>query len=352
MLEAHREKINSPGISVAVAIQDKIIWQAASGWRNIEQREPMSVDTILRIGSTSKALTSAGLARLVDQGTISLDDTLGEILTPLPNPNWSSIKIRNLASHTAGIPHYGDNTELMGLVKTVSLNTQYNNVTDAVKLFDKSDLLFEAGDKFEYSSLGTVLLSLALQKRADMPYQQWMKDQVFKPLGLINTIEENVKAPNPKQATFYIQESDTLRVKPWRPVNLSHRLAGGGWLSTSADLAMFGQGFLSYDFISESTRSDFWTPQALNNGEINHQQYAIGWRVHDVDLGEKIGQVKYAHHGGVSRGAQSFLMIIPEYGFSLAVNINTKTKTFSEFSAIVKPLTKLFIEASLANTLK
>lgn len=348
LINEHRVAINSPGISVAIAIDDNLVWHGAAGWGNIENNKPMTANTLVRIGSTSKALTSAGLATLIQQDLASLDTKLEDVFNPLPNQAWSNITLAQLASHSAGMPHYKENTEILGLLKTIQLNTFYPNVDDAVLLFDESLLLSRPGERFYYSSLGTVLLSSAMQKLAEKTYQQWMQENVFTPLNMRNTVEEHKVQPSQQLSRFYIKDNQSTRVRPWRDVDLSHRLAGGGWLSTSIDLATFGQGFMSDSFLKDSIREMLWTPQKLNNGKINEQSYAIGWRVHDIDLGKEIGKMRYAHHGGVSRGAQSFLMVIPDHNFSLAVNINTKTDSFHEFSQIVKPLVKLFIARKTA----
>jgi serine beta-lactamase-like protein LACTB len=350
-LAKHRVQINAPGLSVAVAIDNNLVWNAAVGWADLENNIPMTPNTKVRIGSTSKALTSAGLARLVAQHKLSLDTPLKDIFTNLPNPDWAKITPRQLASHMAGIPHYKDNTEFTGMIKTAKLNTYYENVEDAVALFDESELRFLPGEQFEYSSLGTVLLSAAMQHSAGMSYQDWMQQQVFTPLGLLDTQTEQQAKSSSKLAQFYWHDKETSEsVRPWRNVDLSHRLAGGGWISTSSDLAKFGQGFISDNFISRNIRQEFWTSQKLNNGKVNNQSYAIGWRANELNLRGELGWVSYAHHGGVSRGAQSFLMVIPKYKLSLAVNINSNTEVFSDFSEIVRPLARLFISQYLVNT--
>lgn len=111
VIENHRKSINSPGISAAVAIDGKLIWAGASGWANIESKSPMTTASVFRIGSTSKALTSALLAKLVDRDVISLDTPISTFPVGQLNPNWHHITPRHLASHMAGIPHYGENTE-------------------------------------------------------------------------------------------------------------------------------------------------------------------------------------------------------------------------------------------------
>jgi CubicO group peptidase (beta-lactamase class C family) len=345
----HRAAINAPGLSIAVAIDQELVWAGASGWADVATNSPMTPDTIVRIGSTSKALTAAGLARMVQAQAISLDRPLSAIFTELPNQAWADITPRQLASHSAGMPHYKENTDYYGLLKSITLNGHYENVDDAVRLFDGSETLSAPGEKFYYSSLGTVLLSAAMQSSVATTYQQWMQEQVLTPLAMHSTLPEQPltslhHTPKDQQvATFYWQEKgEQGRVRKWRDVDLSHRLAGGGWLSTSKDLVKLGQGFIDYNFIATSIKDEFWTPQVLNSGKANHQNYGIGWRVHTLSLSDD-EEVTYAHHGGVSRGAQSFLVVVPKYKLSLALNINSNTEEFNEFGSIAGEIIRLFI---------
>ncbi|MFC3030967.1 serine hydrolase domain-containing protein [Pseudoalteromonas fenneropenaei] len=341
LLAAHSKHIYAPGITAAVAINDQLVWAASAGWADIETKQPMRTDSQLRIGSTSKAVTAAGLARLIQAGKVTLDTSLGEVYASLPNPTWRPITLRQLASHMSGMPHYNKNTELLGLLEFMRLDKHYAEVGDALKLFDESQLLFPPGSQFEYSSLGTVVISDVIAQRADMRYQNWMVNEVFTPLQLHHTVEEQQAS---KLVTFYWQSpTQQEQVRTWRAVDLSQRLAGGGWVSTSKDLAMFGQGFMREEFIGNELREQFWTPQTLNNGEVNPQNYALGWRQGSLSLANPIGDIRYYHHGGVSRGAQGFLLVVPQYHLSMAVNINTKTDKFSDFSAVCKELVSLFV---------
>lgn len=325
------------------------MWAGASGWADVATNSPMTPDTIVRIGSTSKALTAAGLARMVQAQAISLDRPLSAIFTELPNQAWADITPRQLASHSAGMPHYKENTDYYGLLKSITLNGHYENVDDAVELFDGSETLSAPGEKFYYSSLGTVLLSAAMQSSVATTYQQWMQEQVLTPLAMHSTMsEQRLSSSHHTQegqqvATFYWQEmGEQRRVRKWRDVDLSHRLAGGGWLSTSKDLVKLGQGFIDSNFIATAIKDEFWTPQVLNNGKANHQNYGVGWRVHTLSLSDE-EEVTYTHHGGVSRGAQSFLVVVPKYKLSLALNINSNTEEFHDFASIVGEIIRLFI---------
>jgi len=345
LLSEHQKKVSAPGYTAAVAIDGNVVWAGSVGWADIVSKIKMTTDTQLRIGSTSKAITSAGLARLVAANKLNLDAPLSEYFDTLPNPDWQHITARQLASHMAGMPHYGENTEILGMLETVSAQTHYANVLDAMALFDESDLLYTPGEDFSYSSLGTVLLSVLIQIKAEQSYQDFIKQAVLEPLNMQATNTGAADDVGPHMATFYWQdEQQPTRLKPWYELDLSHRLAAGGWVSTSKNLVQLGQGFLDDSFIPEDVRDTFWTPQRLNNGETNRQNYGIGWRIYDLNLGEAYKPMKYIHHGGVSAGAQSFLMVIPEYKLSIAVNANVKTEVFWDFGVVSFDIARVFID--------
>lgn len=348
VIEQHRHRIHSPGISASVAIDGKLVWSGTSGWADIATDKPLTTQSQFRIGSTSKAVTATLLAKMVEAGTLSLDTPLSTFKLSQLNRGWRDITPRHLASHTAGLPHYKDNSDWSGLLKTMTLNTRYDDVADAVLLFDGSDTLFDAGDDFSYSSLGTVLLSAVMQEAGNAPFQQLMLDKVFEPLKMNQTMPEPTaeqKADHaPDLVSFYWHpDYDEDKVAVWRNVDLSHRLAGGGFISTSTDLARLGLGFMSDEFLSADIRDKFWTPQTVNNGEVNEQNYALGWRVRESDFGDDVGILFQANHGGVSRGAQSWLMVLPQYKMAVAVNINAKTDEFWDFAKVSYELVTLFL---------
>lgn len=342
LLKEQQKAVSAPGYTAAVAINGNIVWAGSVGWADIANKIKMTTDTQLRIGSTSKALTSAGLARLVAANKLNLDAPLTEYFDSLPNPDWHNMTARQLSSHMAGIPHYDENTDILGLLETVSAQTHYPNVLDAMTLFDESDLLYPPGEQFSYASLGTVLLSVLIQIKAEQPYQDFIKQAVLAPLNMNETNTGSPDDVGAQTATYYWQdEQQPTRLKPWYELDLSHRLAAGGWVSTSKNLVQLGQGFLDDSFIPQEVRDTFWTPQRLNDGTMNRQNYGIGWRINDLDLSKGSKPMKYIHHGGETAGAQSFLMVIPEYKLSIAVNTNVRTK--ANFGAVAFDIAKVFI---------
>lgn len=339
LLKRHRASINAPAITAAVAVDGQRVWAGAVGWQDIETRQPATLSTQFRIGSTSKALTTTTLGRMLQQGDADLDQPLDTVFEALPNHQWADVTPRQLASHTAGLAHYGDTEDWLGMYQFMALNSQYDNVEDTVDLFDDTPLLFQPGTSFSYSSLGTVLLSAYMQRRGGKQYQQLVNDLVLSPLKMTET---HWQEPTSNLATHYwfSEDNDRTSARQWRRVNLSHRLAGGGFVSTSSDLVKLGSAYLDASFLKPEVVHTLWTPQALTSGAINPQRYALGWREGELQL-EQSTHTTY-HHGGVSRGAQSWLVVIPDYQMVIALNINRKTADFADFASVYKEIAQVF----------
>ena len=230
--------------------------------------------------------------------------------------------------------------ESAGLYQTVALRREYKDVRDALKIFDESPLLSEPGTDFYYSSLGTVLLGAVMSEASGKPYRDIIREEVIDPTGMTSTIVAPKRAgANKKLATFYLVKDG--RQREWRPVDLSHRLPGGGWASTPSDLVRMGAKQLDDNYVSPQTRAQFWAPQKLNSGEVNEQNYAIGWRWREWDI-EGVGIARNANHGGVSRGSQSWLLVFPDYDMAIAFNINSRTEHFPDFGMAYEDIFREF----------
>ncbi|WP_347329959.1 serine hydrolase domain-containing protein [Marinimicrobium locisalis] len=334
-LNDHRKEIHAPGISAAVAVGGRLVWAGAAGWADIEQLREVTPYTQFRIGSTSKPVTATAAARLVQEEQLRLDQPLKQYPLALPNSQWGELTVRDLASHTSGLPEYKENRDWMGLYHTMALRKRYESVQKSLLVFDGTELLYPPGEQFHYTTFNTVLLSAVMEAAAGVPYRRVMNDRVFDPLNMTMTRPEP-SSPIKTMATFYWREGERLR--PWRTVDLSHRLAGGGFISTPTDLVKLGSAWPDEDYLSPSVRSLFWEPQRLANGDVNEQNYALGWRIHQADDYMAMN----ANHGGVSRGAQSWLMVIPEYQMSVAVMINSRTEAFWDFGKVAVVLAHLF----------
>jgi serine beta-lactamase-like protein LACTB len=334
MLLAHLARLHTPSLSVAVARDGELLWSSAVGWADIERKIPANRQTLYRIGSTSKTVTGTILARLVQDGTVSLDEPIGTYMKDLPNPLWPSLTLRQLASHMAGLPEYETNRDLVGTYHSMALRRHHSDVRQGLDLFDGSPQRFVPGSDFEYSSFGSLLMASVLQEATGVAFADLVQQQLLVPLGLATPLMDEV---HPDRARFY--QLDGERVQPWRKVDLSNKLPGGGFMSRPEDLVKMGSAWLDPKFITASIREQFWTPQKMSNGEINPQSYGLNWRW------DEVGQ--YAHHGGVSKGSMAWIAVYPAgldraHSLVIAMTINTTLVPFSDFASLQGELIELF----------
>lgn len=229
----------------------------------------------------------------------------------------------------AGLPEYETNRDTIGLYHSMALRRHHADVRQGLALFDGSPQRFAPGSAFEYSSFGTVLIASILQSAAQQPFRTLMQQQVLTPLGLSSPVLDE---PHPDRAQFY--QLDGNRAQAWRAVDLSNKLPGGGFMSRPADLVMLGAAWLDSGFITAETRARFWTPQTLSTGEKNPQSYGLTWRWQ--------GEQRYAHHGGVSKGAMAWLAVYPEQALVIALTMNTTLEPFSAFASVQEALVRSF----------
>jgi CubicO group peptidase (beta-lactamase class C family) len=342
-LVAHRRSFGFPAITAAVSFDGAVIWTGAVGWADLETRTPATAATVFRIGSTSKAVTATALARLLDQGRVTLDAPLSTYAPSWPNPAWNDLTIRQLASHTAGFPEYEGNRDLFGLFMTLCGCKHYSSVRESLEIFDDTGLRYEPGTDFFYSSFDVTLLGAVLAEVEGEPFLAVLDRLVFRPLHVESAGGAEDGQNRPGLATFYQMKGGRARV--WRPFDLSQRWPSGGLVATSADLVRIGGAWMDSTFIRPETRKAMWTPQLLRNGEVNEQRYALGWRFYPDATwpGDPSRILSYAHHGGISRGAMSWLVVYPDFKLSIAVNMNTRAEVFSDFSAVEDRIAALFL---------
>ncbi len=346
-LDAMRQTLGAPGMTAAVAIDGELVWAAGAGWADAELETRATPDTVFRIGSTSKAVTATVIARLVDAGALDLEDAVADHAANPLNPDWGPMTVAQLLSHTAGFPGYEDNTDWLGLLSTLRMARQYDSIEEGLTLVDGSDLLFAPGRGFHYSSFDVNLAAFVAEQASGQDYAALIEREIRTPLALDTPgLADFGPAPDTLARFYTVRADGDFRNRG--AVNVSQRWPSGGLYSRSVDLVRVASAWLDDDYISEATRERLWTPARLPSGEVNEQSYAHGWRVNPESVSRfgEAAPVRIVHHGGVSRGAMSWLVLYPELGIAVALNMNTQAEEFSDFSSIEPEITRLFAEAA------
>ncbi|TDT38674.1 CubicO group peptidase (beta-lactamase class C family) [Maribacter spongiicola] len=326
----------APGIAITVLKDGKTIFQKGYGYADLEQKQ--FIDTrksICRVASVSKPIAATALAYMVQEGLIDLDESFYTYLPDYPKKEWD-FTIRQLASHTAGIRVYKGKE--YGLNKPLSIK-------EGLDIFKNDPLVYEPGTEYLYNSFDWVMISAAMQKASGIPFEEYVQENVLNPLGMKNTyipechsddnykksgIDVNTIASSEEQnqvATFYTKGISGFRKAI--PVDNFYKLAGGGYLSTSADIAKFGQAFLDKKVeIKESILNQFLTAQQVNG---NSTYYGLGWQVSEDAKGRKF----FGHVGNGVGGCSNFFVYPKEQlVFSILVNC-TDPKIQGELDAVI-----------------
>lgn len=256
-----------PGISVAIAGKNGTIWARGFGWADIENRVPMTTETKMRIGSVAKPFTAAALMRLSDQRKIDLDKDVRNYVPEWPAKH-AGITLRQLTSHTSGIRHYEAGEFLS--------NQSYPSISASLDIFKDSPLLFEPGSEYRYSTYAWTLVSAAIEgSDSGRSFRQVMEEEVFTPIGMEDsTLDEQYTIVPNRQRPYSVRDGKLINSPQ---TDHSYKWAGGGFISSTSDVARFAMAHLDGQFLKQDTVTEMFTPATTFDGK--RLDYGIGWHI-------------------------------------------------------------------------
>lgn len=234
---------DSPGCSVCVLQNEKIVFRKCFGMANLKNRTKIKFNTAFRLASLTKQFTARAITILEEKGKLDLDDQLKKIFPDFP-AYGKDISVRNLLTHTSGIPDH--ETPLYKKTRIGEEPTIY----DSFKILEeRKRLLFKPGSKYKYSDAGYVLLALIIEKASGLKYSKFLKKYIFKPLGMNRTIVVDETKPIVKNRAFgYRMQNKKWKLYDYDPLN--YIVGDEGIYSTVTDLAKWNSLLKQTDWIS------------------------------------------------------------------------------------------------------
>ncbi len=317
---------NLPGLSVAVGVGSDIVWAEGFGWADLENRVPVGPDMGFRIGTASKALTSAAVGVLLEKNQLKLDEEIQKYVPEYPKKPWP-VTLRQLMAQTAGVRTDAGDEEPYA---------EYcERTADGPRLFANQSLRFEPGTEYRDSSFSWILVSAAVDAAAREPFSRFMRRQIFEPLGmtatrLVDLRANAASAPGPDQVTSYFPRfAADPRYGPDlnRPIDLSCYSGSMALVSTPSDLGRFAMALNGAKLLQPATVQLLQTSQALPSGQ--QTGYGLGWDLETVTLsGEQTVVVGY--DGVLMDGVVASFWTFPRQGIVVAVTSNISwSDTFS-----------------------
>jgi len=286
--------------AVLVSKGGAVVFEAAKGMADRASGRGNTPETQFRIGSVTKQFTAMGVLILQDRGRLDVNDPVGRHVPGLPEA-WRKLTIHQLLTHTSGLMH---SWALPGFRETMARPTTLDQTL--ARFFDQP-LLFEPGSGFQYSGVGYFLLAKLIERVSGQSYGDFLRVEIFEPLGMKDTGADDPTRPLPRLAQGYDREKDgSIRTADEICVPL---LAGGGDLhSTVGDLARWDRALAGHQLVSERAYAAMYRPE--------RESYGYGWRI-----GEVVGHEALSHTGGLP-GFSAYNLRFPEDGIDVIVLSN------------------------------
>ena len=217
------DEFHAVGISAAVVMDGKIVYNESFGYKDLESQEPLENGDIMRIASISKSFTATSLLQLVDKGVISLDDDVSDLIGfKVRNPNHPDVAItlRMVLSHTASIRDKEDYFTLDHLNPAV-----YGDCKD-------SYFNYKPGEGYCYSNMGLNFAGTILEKVSGVRFDDYVRENVIKKLGLYGG--HNVDS---------LDNSKFARIYNWR--DSAYVESKGAYRSTTDKMVDYVSGYSS-----------------------------------------------------------------------------------------------------------
>jgi len=302
-----------PSMSVAVAKDGEIIWEEAFGWANREKMTPATPHTMYSMASISKPITTTGLMILVEGGQVDLTAPVNQYIAPAELTAFegeaSDATVTHILNHTSGLPvhcsvFYQDEPHRQPPVSTESIRRY-------------GILVHPPGSDYQYANFGYGLASHIIASVSGTPYAEFMKREVFLPLGMTHTSVDVGPGLEDFAAVRYEGSGNPV------PFFISDHPGASQVYSSAHDLIRFGLFHLGHaqpeqDQIISAESIELMKKDSDPSPE--NDRYGLGWFLSGNEHGYPI-----AWHTGSMRGTNTMLKFVPQEDIAVVVLVNTSS---------------------------
>ncbi len=301
------DNTDSPGASVAVVKDGKIVYKNGYGMANLEYDIPNTPSTIFHIASVSKQFTAFSILLLEKQGKLSIDDDIRKYIPEVPDFG-KTITLRHLASHTSGMRDQWNLLAMAGWRLDDVITKEH-----VLKLVsNQKELNFNPGDEFLYCNTGFTLLAEVVARVSGQSFAEFTKANIFEPLGMTNTLFYDDHEKIVRNRAYSYQSGN----RGFKKSVLSYANVGATSLFTTVeDLSLWSMNFANPKVGDAEIIKKLNTKAELNNG--TNFGGALGQFVGDYK------GLKEISHGGADAGYRTFLTRFPDENFAVVVFSNS-----------------------------
>jgi CubicO group peptidase (beta-lactamase class C family) len=275
--------------NILVSHNGSVLYEHAFGYSDLRRKTPLNIKSVFELASVSKQFTSAAIMMLHDQGKLDFSDPIQKYFPDLP---YEHVTIRQLLAHRSGIPNY-----MYFSGKYWKKNKEYLTNADVLDMLvthaPKPE--FAPDQRYKYSNTGYAILAAVVEKISGLAFDDYMKQHIFAPLGMVNTFVFN---PKRTETIEYQTIGHTKNRTPVHEGYLNGVVGDKGVYSTVEDMFKWDQALYSDRLIKQATLNEAYTP--LSYDYVRDSEYGYGWRIETLADGTKI-----VYHAGLWGGYNS-----------------------------------------------
>jgi CubicO group peptidase (beta-lactamase class C family) len=284
-----------------LAKDGQIVFEKATGYRSFEEEIPLMPSDVFEMASVSKQFTAMMVMMSAEKGLLDYDDLLEQYLeTP-----YKGITIRQLLTHTNGLPDYQDVMDKHWDKSKVADNEA---ILEYLRIY-QPPMLAKPGEKYEYSNTGYVFLASIVEKVTGNDFIDLSRQWIFEPLSMkmtdIRTLEEKAQVINFAAGHKQNDQGNYVNANQFLAsdytVWLGNRKGPGRVSSTAQDLLLWDQALYTDKLVKEKTLINAFSPMLLNNGRKSN--YGFGW---DLDFESAFGTI--VSHTGDNPGYRTIII--------------------------------------------
>ena len=261
VLQEYVDKGQLPGFLTVIARKGKIAHFETIGMRDVENKKPVEPDTIFRIYSMSKPITSVAVMVLYDEGRLQLDDPVENYIPAFKDMKVfnkeqtethaaeNKMTVQHLLTHTSGLTYGWGDKPIAKLYGELKVFKRGSTLADMAQKLGDIPLVHEPGQRWTYG-VSTDLLGYLVEVVSEMPFEEFLQTKIFKPLGMVDTAFSVPKEKLERFAALYRPNKEgglqLARKPPPATDDVTFFPAGGsGLVSTAADYLRFCQMLLN-----------------------------------------------------------------------------------------------------------
>ncbi|GAA1496992.1 serine hydrolase domain-containing protein [Paeniglutamicibacter kerguelensis] len=179
-LEIDRAVSRQPGFQCAVGVDGEMLGAFSGGYAHLGQHARLTNDHLFRVASHSKTFTATAAMLLCEDGVLSLEDRLGDLLPALADSDVSGVRVGELLSHSGGIIRDSEDADFWALGRPFPPETELLEIARSAKVLERNE-------HFKYTNIGYGLLGLVIEAASGQDYAEFVNQRILAPLELENT---------------------------------------------------------------------------------------------------------------------------------------------------------------------